>query len=142
MGDIPWRSLYQGESLRVEALSESAVDNPARTRTERERVTPERAAGGFHLRIGLERAGERAIYRKRVSVPVRGLAFEQNGEWKSLFPDQCISTAQASNDAFRLFTDGPNLLMEGNTVQRRLGDRPRTLGRLLGTGGPIRLGTV
>ena len=111
----------------------------ARTRTEQKRVTPERAASGFHLHIGLERLGERTIFRKNVFVPVRGLTVEQNGEWKSLPSDRWISTSQARIDAFRLFTDGPNLLMEGNTVHRRLGNRPHPLGRLLGTGSPIRL---
>jgi hypothetical protein len=113
--------------------------DPARTRTERKRVTPERAAGGFHLRIGLERSGERAIFRHNIFVPVQGLALERNGEWTALSSDKCISTTQASSDAFRLFTNGPNLLLEGNTIHRRLGDRPGPLGRLLGTGGPIRL---
>jgi hypothetical protein len=118
----------------------------SRTRTRPIRLYPELAGAGCPLRVGLSRCGARTTLRRTVAVPTRGLAehadqpSQQNGySWRQRDPGWWLSVAQAAVSAFRVFTDGPNALLEGHVFHRRVGDRPRPLGRLLGTGGAIRL---
>jgi hypothetical protein len=118
----------------------------SRTRTRPIRLYPELAGAGCPLRIGLSRNDCRTVVRHTVPVPTRGLAehvdqsSQQNGySWRECKPGRWLTVAQAVVSAFRVFTDGPNALLEGPVFHRRVGDRPRPLGRLLGTGGPIRL---
>jgi hypothetical protein len=110
----------------------------ARTVTRPLRLRPELAAMGFPLRVGLRRRGQLAVLRRTVPVPNRGLA-EFLSRWHPFDPGDPLTVSRAASGVFRVFTNGPAALLEGNVYHRRTDGRPRPLGRLLGTGAALRL---
>jgi hypothetical protein len=115
-----------------------------RTRTLPIRHLAEHAGSGCQLRVGLTREGARGVLRKSLKIPTRGLAEyrEEGGEfgWLRCHPRACMTVSHAAGRSFRTFTDGPNTLMEGHVLHRLLVPQRRgPLGRLLGTGGTLRL---
>jgi hypothetical protein len=122
-------------------------EDDSRRRTRPLRLSPELAFAGVSLRVGLSRDGARTVLRRTLSIPTRGLAVHVDASgtrdgccWQQNDPQRRgLSVSAATSGAFRAFTDGPNALLEGNVFHRRVSDRPHPLGRLLGTGGGIRL---
>lgn len=119
----------------------------ARRRSRPILVEPEQAVSGVQVRVGLSRQGVAAVARVPLKLPIRGLAaFLQHDEgapgWEPCSPNGPIAVEDALGRPFRAFTDGPDALMEGEVFHRRIDrKRARPLGRLLGTGGLLKLAT-
>ena len=108
------------------------------------RLHVDTALSGCRLRIGVEHNGTRTIHRSTVAVRCRGLAQqpvgeEAGGSWRWRKSDKWLSLQDTRRDLFRVFTDGPELLLEGYEVQGRSKSRPHRLPQLLGTGAPLEL---
>lgn len=108
---------------------------------------PEHAIAGGLVRVGLSRQGAPGVLRVPLGLPTRGLVeFRRDDEgasdWRSCPPNDPITVEDAGGRPFRVFTDGPDALLEGHVYHRRIDPkRPRPLGRLLGTGGRLTLAT-
>lgn len=119
----------------------------ARRRTRPIPVEPQHAIAGGLVRVGLSRQGVPAAVRVPLSLPTRGLvAFRRDEgggpDWRPCPLNDPIAVEDAGGRPFRAFTDGPDALMEGHVYHRRVDrERARPLGRLLGTGGRLKLAT-
>ena len=108
------------------------------------KVHVDAAVSGCKLRIGLELNGERAVHRATLPIRCRGLAQrkaqrESGSVWRWHQWEKWLSLDEAKRDLSRVFTDGPNLLVEGYEVLGRCESRPRPLAQLLGTGAALDL---
>jgi hypothetical protein len=154
--DRPYLGVGDSFALRIRTPPGVVVDyatgngrplefaDPDRALTKRIRFGPEHAGGACQVRVGVSCGGTSAVVRATVEIPARGLA-ELVGSvdgpgWRWRDGARPLSIAAAEGRSFRVFTDGADALLEGSLVHgRRPPGRAHPLGRLLGTGGVLRL---
>ena len=104
----------------------------------------ETAISGCRIRVGLEQNGIRAIHRSTVQSDAVDWLSKRSEKRRVVrgagtVEDKWLSLHEARRDLFRVFSDGPDLLLEGHEVQGRCESRPRRLSQLLGTGAALDL---